>query len=70
MKKASMASYRLSSSGVERNPFDAAKFERQINCKNDISWWKRFLLSVERKRKEIYRDLLLFSEPERVRNHN
>lgn len=70
MKKSSIASYRMSSSGGERNPFDAAKFGKQINCKNDISWWKSFLQNVERKRKEIYRDLLLFSEPERVRNHN
>jgi hypothetical protein len=70
MKKASIASYRLSSSGGDRNPFDAAKFGRQINSKGEFSWWQGFLQSVERKRKEIYRDLLLFSQPERVRNHN
>lgn len=70
MKKASMASYRLSSSGGDRNPFDAAKFEKQINSKNEISWWQGFLQSVDRKRKEIYRDLLLLSQPERIKNHN
>lgn len=70
MKKASIASYRLSSSSGDRNPFDAAKFERQINSKSEISWWQGFLQSVERKRKEIYCDLLLSSQPERVRNHN
>ncbi len=70
MKKASMAYYRLSSSGGDRNPFDAAKFERQINSKREPSRWQCFLQSIERKRKEIYRDLLLLSHPEKERNHN
>lgn len=70
MKKTSLASYRLSSSGSDRNPFDAAKFGRQINSKDKITWWEGFLQSIEKKRNEIHRDLLLLAHPERLRNHN
>jgi hypothetical protein len=37
--------------------FDAIKFIKLLKSKEKISWWRRFLNTVEEKRNEIMHDL-------------
>ena len=40
--------------------FDSVKFIKRLKAKEKISWWRRFLNSVEEKRQEIRQDLQLY----------